>query len=100
MVKSQETQVVIVKTELIRSARNHLLGITLKSIENIETTRISITANAIMQTATVAMHTTRNVAQEITRLQVAKMPKNNTALSAITEITKKTSAKRVQRLNV
>lgn len=68
MVKSQETQAVIAKIELIRSARNHLLGITLKSIENIEITSISITANDVIQTATVAMHATRNVAQETIRL--------------------------------
>lgn len=86
--------------ELIRSARNHLLGITPKSIENIETTRMSVAVNAVMQTAIVAMHAIRNVAQEITRLRVAKMLKNNAALSAIIEITEKTSAKRVQRLNV
>lgn len=100
MVKSQETQAVIAKMELIRSARNHLLGITLKSIENIEITSMSVTVNNIIQTAIVAMYATRNIAQETIRLRVAKMLKNNTALSAITEITKKTSAKRVQRLNI
>lgn len=100
VVKSQETQAAIAKTELIGSARNHLLGITPKSIENVETTSMSVAANDVMQTATVAMHATRNVAQETIRLRVAKMPKNNAALSAITEITEKTSAKRVQRLNV
>lgn len=100
VVKSQETQAAIVKIELIGSTRNHLLGITLKSIENVETTSMSVAANDVMQTATVAMHATRNVAQETIRLRVAKMLKNNVALSAITEITEKTSAKRVQRLNV
>lgn len=62
MVKSQETQAVIAKTELIRSARNHLLGITPKSIENVEIISMSVTVNDVMQTAIVAMHATRNVA--------------------------------------
>lgn len=100
MVKSQEIQAAIVKIELIRSTRNHLLGITLKSIENIEITSMSVAVNDVMQMAIVAMHTTRNMAQETIRLRVVKMLKNNMALSTITEITKKTSAKRVQRLNV
>lgn len=68
MVKSQEMQAAIAKMELIRSARNHLLGITPKSIENVEIIRISITVNAVMQMVIVAMHTIRNVAQETTRL--------------------------------
>lgn len=52
----------IAKTELIRSARNHLLGITPKSIENVEIISMSVTVNDVMQTAIVAMHATRNVA--------------------------------------
>lgn len=62
MVKSQEMQAVIAKMELIRSARNHLLGITLKSIENVEIISMSIAVNDVMQMATVVMHATRNVA--------------------------------------
>jgi hypothetical protein len=99
VVKSQEIQAAIAKTALIGSARNHLLGITPKSMENVETTSMSVAAHAVMQTATVATHATRNVAQETIRLRVAKMPKTNSALSAITAITEKTSAKRVKRLN-
>jgi hypothetical protein len=68
MVKSQETKAAIAKTALIRSARNQLLVMTPKSIENAETTSMSVAVNAVTQTATVVMHAMRNVAQETARL--------------------------------